>query len=103
MRRLDLRADDNGGKSDHRKEVQTAVVWICLPFIRSGQNLLARRSERGEEGKAKTERKRREDNIREWTGLEFAKSQRAVENREKLKETGCEIIRGAPMTLAFKG
>ena len=27
-------------------------------------------------------RKRWEDNIREWTGLEFAKSQRAVENRE---------------------
>ena len=26
------------------------------------------------------------DNIREWTGLEFAKSQRAVENREKRKE-----------------
>ena len=24
-----------------------------------------------------------EDSIREWTGLEFAKSQRAVENREK--------------------
>ena len=24
-----------------------------------------------------------EDNIREWTGLEFAKSKRAVENREK--------------------
>ena len=28
-------------------------------------------------------RKRWEDNIREWTGLEFAKSQRAVENRGK--------------------
>ena len=27
-------------------------------------------------------RKRREDNMREWTGLEFAKTQRAVENRE---------------------
>ena len=26
------------------------------------------------------QRKRWEDNIREWTGLEFAKSQRAVEN-----------------------
>ena len=38
--------------------------------------------------------KRWEDNIREWTGLEFAKSQRAVENREKMKETGCEIICG---------
>ena len=29
------------------------------------------------------EKKKREDNIREWTGLEFANSQRAVENREK--------------------
>ena len=28
------------------------------------------------------ERKRWEDNIREWTGLEFAKSQRAVENKK---------------------
>ena len=28
------------------------------------------------------QRKRWEDSIREWTGLEFAKSQRAVENRE---------------------
>ena len=27
--------------------------------------------------------KRWEDSIREWTGLEFAKSQRAVENRRK--------------------
>ena len=31
------------------------------------------------------QRKRWEDNIREWTGLEFAKSQRAVENRETWK------------------
>ena len=29
------------------------------------------------------QRKRWEDNIRKWTGLEFGKSQRAVENREK--------------------
>ena len=29
------------------------------------------------------QRKRWEINIREWTGLEFGKSQRAVENREK--------------------
>ena len=32
---------------DHRKETQTAVVWSCLPFIRSGQNLLARHIARG--------------------------------------------------------
>ena len=38
------------------------------------------------------QRKRWEDNIREWTGLEFVKSQRAVENREKWEKNGCEII-----------
>ena len=32
------------------------------------------------------QRKRWEDNIREWTGLEFAKSQRAVENEEKWRK-----------------
>ena len=29
------------------------------------------------------QKKKWEDSIREWTGLEFAKSQRAVENRDK--------------------
>ena len=32
------------------------------------------------------QRNRLEDNIREWTGLEFTKSQRAVENREKWRK-----------------
>ena len=32
------------------------------------------------------QRKRWEDNIREWTGLEFAKSQRAVENRKRWRK-----------------
>ena len=32
------------------------------------------------------QRKRWEDNIRKWTGLEFAKSQRAVENRGKWRK-----------------
>ena len=31
----------------HREETQSAVVWTCLPFIRSGQNHIARLSERG--------------------------------------------------------
>ena len=46
--------------------------------------------------------KRWEDNIREWTGLEFSKSQRAVENRQKMEKTGCKIICAAPATLAVK-
>ena len=32
------------------------------------------------------QRKRWEDNIREWTGIEFAKSQKTVENREKWRK-----------------
>ena len=32
------------------------------------------------------QRKRWEDNIREWTGLEFGRSQRAVEHREKWRK-----------------
>ena len=32
------------------------------------------------------QRKRWEDNIREWTGLEFAKSQRAVEKKDKWRK-----------------
>ena len=43
------------------------------------------------------------DNIREWTGLELAKSQRAVENRENWRELVVEVIRVAPTTLAATG
>ena len=69
---------------DHYKEMQTVVVWSCLPFIRSGWNHLARHSDRG-----KKTRQTEEEvgwQIRGWTGLEFTKSQRAVENREKWRK-----------------
>ena len=49
------------------------------------------------------QRKRWEDNIREWTGLVFGKSQRAVENRGKWRKLVAKIICGAPTTLAVKG
>ena len=49
------------------------------------------------------QRTRWEDNIREWTGLEFGKSQRAVENRKKMEKTGCKVICGAPTTFTVKG
>ena len=60
--------------------MQTSLVWSCLPFIRSTKTILqgtlkwGRRQ--GRQGKWW------EDDIREWTGLEFAKSQRAVGKRE---------------------
>ena len=48
------------------------------------------------------QRKRWEDNIGEWTGLELGKFQRAVE-QGKMVKTGCKIIFGAPTTLAAEG
>ena len=63
-------------------KMQTAEVWTCPPFIKSGQNHLARH---GETEKKTRQKKRLEDNIREWIGLEFVKSQRAVGNRETWK------------------
>ena len=45
-------------------------------------NHLARHSERGKKTR-QTEEEVGRQNIREWTDLEFGKSQRAAENREK--------------------
>ena len=70
--------------SDHRKETQTAVVRSCFRFIRSAKTILQGTVKGGR--RQGRQRKKWEDNIREWTGLDFAKSQRAVENREKLRK-----------------
>ena len=62
---------------------------------------LARHSERG-----KKTRKTEEEVGRQHQGMdrpEFGRSQRAVENRKKMEETGCETICGAPTILAIKG
>ena len=81
----------------YRNETKTAVVWSSLPFIRSGQNHLARHSERGKKTEEEVGR-----HIREWTGLEFGRSQREVENKEKWRKL-VGIICGAPTTLVVKG
>ena len=54
------------------------------------------------EGTRQGRQKKRWEDIREWTGLEFAKYQRTVENG-KIEKTGCEVTCGAPTTLAAKG
>ena len=48
------------------------------------------------------QRKRWEDNTRKWTGLEFGKSHRAVENREKWRKL---VVKSSVVqtTLAVKG
>ena len=64
--------------------MQTAVVWSCFQFVRLAKTVLQGTVKKGR--RKGRQRKRWEDNIREWTGLEFAKSQRAVEDREKWRK-----------------
>ena len=85
---------------DDRKKTQTAMVWSCLPFIRSGQNHLARHSERGE----KT-RQTEEEVGRQHQGMDKPGVRQVPEcsgEQGKMEDTGCEIIFGAPTTLAVK-
>ena len=86
---------------DHYKEKQTAVVWSCFPFIRSGQNHLARHSER----KKKT-RQTEEEVGRQHQGMERPRVQQVPEGSGEqglMEKTGCRIICGAPTTLIVKG
>ena len=47
------------------------------------------------------QKKRWEDNIREWTGLDFATTQRAAEDRKKWTEIVRRSSSGAPTTSRF--
>ena len=47
-------------------------------------------------GRQGGQRKRWEDNIREWTGLEFAKVPEGSREHRRMEGTGCEVICGAP-------
>ena len=64
---------------DYCKETRTAVVWSCLAKSILQGTVKGGRRQGGQ-------RKRWEDIIKEWTGLELGKSQRAVENRGKWRE-----------------
>ena len=85
---------------DHCKKMKTAVVWSCFPFIRSGQNHLARHSERG-----KT-RQTEEEVGRQHHGMDRPGVRQVSEGsgeQGKIEKTGCEIICGAQTTLAVRG
>ena len=77
------------------------MVWSCFPLIRSGQNHLARHSERGK----KTRRTEKEVG-RQHQGMDRPGVGRVPEGsgeQGKMEKTGCKIICGAPTTLAVKG
>ena len=86
---------------DDRKETQTAVVWSCFPFIMSGQNHLARHSEKG-----KKTRQTEEEVGRQHQGMDRPGVRQVPEGsgeQGKTEKTGCQIICGAPTTLVVKG
>ena len=83
---------------DDCKETQTAVVWSCFPFIRSGQNHLARHSERG-----KKIRQTEEEVGRQHQGIDRPWVCQVPEGIGTLEKTGCKIICSAPTILAVKG
>ena len=87
-------------RSDDRKETQTAVVWSCLPLIRSGQNHLARQSERGKKTRQREEEVGRQHQAMDRPGVRYVPEGSGEQG--KMEETGCESICGAPTTLAVK-
>ena len=86
---------------DHRKETQTAVVWSCLPFVRSGQNHPARHSERGKKTMQTEEGVGRQHQGMDRPGVRQVPEGNGKEG--KMEDISCEIICGAPTTLAVKG
>ena len=80
---------------------EVPVNRTCLPFIRSGQNHPARHNRRG-----KKTRQTEEEVGRQHQGMDRPGVHQVPDGsgeQEKMAETGCEIICGAPTTLALKG
>ena len=82
--------------------MQTAVVSLYLPNHQvcskpTWKGTVKRRRREGGQWK------RWEDNFRERTGLQLSKSQRAMESRGTMDNTGYKVICWAQMTLLVKG
>ena len=92
------------GSPDDRKQTQTSVVWSCFPFIRffrSGQNHLARHSERGKKTRRTKEELGRQHQKMDRPGV--CQVPEGSEEQGDMEKTGCKLICGAPTTLAVKG
>ena len=85
----------------HEHECPDLMNGRLETFIRSGQNHRARHSERG-----KKTRQTEEEVGRQHQGMDRPGVRQVAEGsggREKMEETGCEVIYGAPSTLAVEG
>ena len=89
---------------DKTQETDTEVVltfFFFFAFTRSGQNHLPRHSERG-----KKRRQTEKEVGRQYQEMDTSGVGQVPEGsgeQGKMEETGCEVILGAPTTLAVKG
>ena len=74
-----------GPHEDLRTVVKRHKLKWCGHVSRSSGNTVLQGTVKGGRRQG-GQRKKWEDNIREWTGVEFARSQRAVGNREKWRK-----------------
>ena len=102
-----VRSISNARRSSRTHEVRVpewadyAVVWSCLPFIRSGQNHLARHGERGKKTRQTEEEVESQHQAMDRPGVRQVPEGSGEQG--KMGESGCEIIFGAPATLAVEG
>ena len=76
------------------------LQW-CFPFIRSGQKHIARHSERGKNTRQTEEEVGRQHQEMDRPGVRQVPEGSGEQG--KMEETSCEIICGAPTTLAVMG
>ena len=78
-----VRHRDVGDKYDPGQETKAKMVWPCLKvFWFSKDNPTGHGERKKKRGRQK---KRWKDNIKEWTGMDFASSTRAAEKRSRWK------------------
>ena len=81
--------------------MQTAVVWSYFPFIRSGQNHLARHSEREKKTRQTEEKVGRQHQEMDRPGVRQVPEGNGEQGT--MEKIGCKLICGAPTTLVVKG
>ena len=79
------------------------MVWPHLNILGHGKDSSAGDSDLGARRRGR-QKKRWEDNIKDWMGMEFGDSLRAAEDTPGKRERYCcNVICGAPTTSKVKG
>ena len=79
---------------------QTEVIWTYLPFIRSGQNHLARHCERGKKTRQKEKNMGRQHQGMDRPGVRQVPG--GSGEQRKIEESDCIVICAAPTTSVVK-